>query len=80
MMFDVDANVSARTYAEAHEKYLHDLATHKKIAYMDGFDDGYTDGHAEGYAEGSAKAHAEDEAEIKRLQAIITNAGLSIDQ
>ncbi len=76
MMFDVDADVSARTYAEAHEKYLHDLATHKKIAYMDGYDDGRAEGRTEGYAE----ALAESEAEIKRLHEIITNAGLSLDQ
>ena len=61
MVFDVDADVSARTYAEAHEKYLHDLATHKKIAYMDGYEKGV----------------AEKEEEIRRLREILKKHNIS---
>ncbi len=67
MMYDVDADVSARSVAEAHEKYLHDLATHKKIAYMDGLEDGII------------KGREENAAEINRLRAILEEHGIPTD-
>ena len=60
-MYDIDSDVSLKSIAEAHDKYLHDLATHKKIAYLDGVE----------------KGRKESREEIERLKQIIQKAGLA---
>ena len=64
MMCTVDSDQMARAVAEAHDKYLHDVASFKE------------EGRQEGISIGQAMAAEE----ILRLRKIIESAGLSVDE
>ena len=90
-MFYVDADTSARSIAEAHEKYLHDVASIKAQARREGLAEGraeglaegHKEGHNEGLKEGYQKAQNElKEADIKieKLRQKLIAAGISPDE
>ena len=60
---EISAEQEMREMAEAHEKFLHDVATMKAHARRDGLAEGRAEGLAEGRAEGRVEGRAEGRAE-----------------
>jgi predicted transposase/invertase (TIGR01784 family) len=58
-----NADEQFRYELEAHERFLHDQASHRLAAERAGFAQGLAEGQAEGHAEGLAEGHAEGHAE-----------------
>ena len=74
-MFYVDADTSARSIAEAHEKYLHDVASIKAQARREGLAEGREEGRKEGRKEGREEGREECRKEGYQIaQAEITAA------
>ena len=74
-MFYVDADTSARSIAEAHEKYLHDVASIKAQARREGL----AEGRKEGYQIAQAEITAAHE-EVEKLRQQLIAAGISPDE